>query len=133
MEQILQQLIESDRFLSSFPIRVLKAANGFLQLSLDVTENLMRPGQVMNGGAIMSVMDAAGGLCAFTSGDITNEVTVSMTCNFLRPVQSGTVTVTARTIRRGGTLNFCTIEMVSGSGELLAEASGVWRITRTRQ
>ncbi|HLH85484.1 MAG TPA: PaaI family thioesterase [Thermoplasmataceae archaeon] len=132
MEKLLQDILNADRFLFQFHITVTRAEPGFLELSLPVSENLMRPGDIMNGGAIMAVMDAAGGLCSLTTGDVANEVTVSLTCSFLRPVPGGMVHVAVKLLKRGGSLDFCRIEMTDERGEILAEANGVWKVTRAK-
>lgn len=130
MKESIQDFLKLDKYLSGLDITVLSAEPGILELSLPLDEKLMRPGGIMNGGAIMTVLDAAGGLVAMTFGDVGNEVTINMNTNFYRGVSSGPVYVKATVIKRGKTITFSRIELEDGTGTVCAEATGSWYVKR---
>ena len=98
MKEAILNLLKSDNFLANFDFAVESAEPGHLGLSVPLDEKLMRPGDFMNGGAVMTVLDAAGGLCVMTFGDVANEVTINMNTNFLRAVKKGPLKITAQVL-----------------------------------
>lgn len=130
MKEAILNLLKSDNFLANIDFTINRADPGLLELSLPLDQKLMRPGELMNGGAIMTVLDAAGGLCVMTYGDVANEVTVNMNTNFLRAVKNGPLTVIANVTKRGRNITFCKIELWDGDQKLCAEATGSWFIVK---
>ena len=130
MKEAILNLLKSDNFLANIDFTVENTEPGRLDLSLPLDKKLMRPGDFMNGGAVMTVLDAAGGLCVMTYGDVANEVTVNMNTNFLRVVKKGPLKVTAQVTKRGRNITFCKIDLHDGDGKLCAEATGSWFIVR---
>lgn len=130
MKEAILELIKADNFLSGIDFAVTSAEPGILELSLPLAKNLLRPGDFMNGGAIMTVLDAAGGLCVMTYGDVSNEVTISMNTSFYRPVMSGPVKVRAEVTKRGRNVTFSTIRLYDGQEKLCAEAMGSWYVVK---
>ncbi len=130
MKEAILNLLKSDNFLTNFDFAVESAEPGHLELSVPLDEKLMRPGDFMNGGAVMTVLDAAGGLCVMTFGDVANEVTINMNTNFLRAVKKGPLKITAQVTKRGRKIIFCKIELHDGDRKLCAEATGSWLIIK---
>ncbi len=130
MKESIQDFLKMDNYLGDLEITVLKADPGFLELSLPLNEKLLRPGGIMNGGAIMTVLDAAGGLVVMTFGDVGNEVTISMNTNFYRGVSEGPLNVKATVTKRGRNITFSRIELRDRNMEICAEATGSWYVKR---
>lgn len=130
MKESIQEFLGMDNYLSDLKIKVENAQPGILEFSLPLTEKVMRPGGIMNGGAIMTVLDAAGGLVAMTYGDVGNEVTINMNTNFMVGVSDGPVSVKATVTKRGKNITFSRIEMRDPKGTLCAEATGSWYVRR---
>ena len=130
MKEPILNLLKSDNFLSNMDFSINRVEPGLLELSLPLEEKLLRPGELMNGGAAMTVLDAAGGLCVMTYGDVANEVTVNMNTNFLRAVRKGPLTVLAQVTKRGKNITFCRIELFDADRKLCAEATGSWYIVK---
>ena len=128
-EQLLE-LMKQDPFLKSFQLRVIKAEKGEMVLECDLHDHLKRLGNIMNGGAIMSLIDAAGGLCLLTSEEVQNQVTSSLTINFLRPVSKGPVRASGRVVKGGKNLGYTEIEVTDGDGKSCARAIGTWFLFR---
>ncbi|SCK33663.1 uncharacterized domain 1-containing protein [Streptomyces sp. WMMB 714] len=69
------------------------------------SEDLCTVGGVLHGGALMSLADAVGAVCAFLNLPTgAGTTTVESKTNFLRGVRSGVVTATSRPLHVGGTL-----------------------------
>lgn len=130
MKESIQEFLGMDNYLSNLNITVLSAEPGILEFSMPLTEKIMRPGGIMNGGAIMTALDAAGGLVAMTFGDVGNEVTISMNTNFMNGVSEGPVNVKATVTKRGKNITFSRIELRDQKGTLCAEATGSWYVRR---
>lgn len=130
MKEPILSLLRSDNFLKNIDFSINRVEPGLLELSLPLEQKLLRPGELMNGGAVMTVLDAAGGLVVMTYGDVANEVTVNMNTNFLRAVRKGPLTVLARVTKRGRNITFSRIELFDGDGKLCAEATGSWFIVK---
>lgn len=130
MKESIQGFLGMDKYLGGMDMKVITADPGILEMTLPLTENLMRPGGIMNGGAIMTVLDAAGGLVAMTYGDVGNEVTINMNTNFYRGVSEGPLNVKATVIKRGKTITFSRIELADATGTVCAEATGSWYVKR---
>lgn len=130
MKEAILDILKSDSYLAGIDFSVVTAEPGILEFSIPLNQNLMRPGGFMNGGAIMTVMDAAGGLCVMTYGDVTNEVTVNMNTSFYHSVRVGPVKVRAKITKRGRNITFSKIKLYDGEGKLCAEATGSWYLTK---
>ncbi len=122
--------VRNDPFLKSFNLRVLKAEDGEVIIECDLQEHLKRVGDIMNGGAVMSLVDTAGGLCIITSENLLNQVTSSLTVNFLRPISKGPVTAKGKLVKAGKNLAYVEVEVTDGEGKLSARAIGTWFVFR---
>lgn len=130
MKDAILDILKADNYLAGIDFSVITAEPGLLEFSIPLNKNLLRPGDFMNGGAIMTVLDAAGGLCVMTYGDVLNEVTVNMNTSFFHAVKSGPIKVRAKIIKRGRNITFSKIKLYDAEGKLCAEATGSWYVTR---
>lgn len=124
------KVFQLDGFLKDIHVSDIRLSEGYVEVELPLEDNLLRVGNVMNGGAIMSVGDAVGGISVMTGEGVLNEFTVDFNANFLRRISKGPVTVSARTSKNGGRLAFCKIEVKDGDGELCATMAGTWYVMR---
>src|SRR5918999_2299232 len=87
-------------------IRVSAAAPEAVRLELDWRSELCTAGAVMHGGALMSLADSAGALCAFLNlpDGAPGTTTIEAKTNLLAAVRAGTVSATAEPIHAGRTL-----------------------------
>jgi 1,4-dihydroxy-2-naphthoyl-CoA hydrolase len=87
-------------------VRVAEAAPAAVRLELDWRAELCTAGAVMHGGALMSLADTAGALCAFLNlpDGATGTTTIESKTNLLAAVRAGAVTATAQPIHAGRTL-----------------------------
>jgi 1,4-dihydroxy-2-naphthoyl-CoA hydrolase len=87
-------------------------------------EDLCTAGGVLNGGALMSLADNTGGMCAYLnlpSGAAT--ATISSSTNFLRGVREGHVTATSRPLRVGRSVIVVETEVRDDDGRLAAHTT----------
>jgi 1,4-dihydroxy-2-naphthoyl-CoA hydrolase len=87
-------------------------------------EELCTAGGALHGGALMSLADHLGGVCAFLNlpaGATT--ATISSSTNFLRGVREGHVTGTARPLRVGRTVIVVQTELRDEAGRLAAQVT----------
>jgi uncharacterized protein (TIGR00369 family) len=98
-------------------VEVLRAAEGRALVRLPFRPDLLRPGGMVSGPALMGLADVAmwAALLGVTGGR-DESVTSTMTVNFLRPFAPGPVLAGARLLKRGK-------RMVFGEVLLRAEAS----------
>jgi acyl-CoA thioesterase len=122
----IKKIIEEDPFLKYVGIKVLSLNGGHCKLSIDFRQNLTRLGGMLNGGAIATLADAAGGCSVLTLNNGSNQVTVKLDVSFLKPINSGPVVAEAKVKKSGKNLSFADIEIFDGDGVLCATASGIW-------
>ena len=85
----LKKIFAMDGFLKNIEFEVSYIREGSIEISVPLRENLMRIGNIMNGGAIMAISDAVGGLTVLTYGSVINQVTVNFSTEFIRPIGIG--------------------------------------------
>jgi 1,4-dihydroxy-2-naphthoyl-CoA hydrolase len=86
--------------------------------------NLCTTGGLLHGGAVMSVADAAGGLCAFLNlpKGASGTTTIQSQTNFLRAVREGaTIRARAQPLHAGGTVIVVETEIRDADGRLIAK------------
>jgi 1,4-dihydroxy-2-naphthoyl-CoA hydrolase len=85
---------------------------------------LCTAGGVLHGGALMTLADSLGGLCAYLNlpgGAAT--ATISSSVNFLRPVRGGEVHAASRPLHAGRSVIVVQTELRDDSGALAAQVS----------
>lgn len=88
------------------------------------SEELCTVGGVLHGGALMSLADAVGAVCAFLNLPAgAGTTTVESKTNFLRGVRSGVVTATSRPLHVGGTLIVVQTRLTDGEDRLVGHTT----------
>ncbi len=123
---LLKNIFKMDGFLKDVVINVRDVREGYIEIEVPVKDNVMRIGGIMNGGAIMSISDAIGGLSMMTYGDVVNQVTVSLNTDFIKPVKYGPARFICSVEKKGKTLGYSKIEVFDSNSELCAASSGVY-------
>jgi uncharacterized protein (TIGR00369 family) len=110
--------------------RIADWSEGAARLTLNIGPRHLNRSDVVHGGVLATVMDAAGGhagcYCPYP-GRVRRSVTVSLTANFIAPATSGAIS--ARSYVRGGGKHIfvASIEVHDAKGTLLAVGEGVYR------
>lgn len=87
-------------------------------------EELCTTGGALHGGALMSLADNLGGVCAYLNLPAgAGTATISSSTNFLRGVREGVITATACPLRVGRTVIVVVTEVRDDSGRLVTQTT----------
>jgi 1,4-dihydroxy-2-naphthoyl-CoA hydrolase len=113
-------------------IRAVSASAEEVVLELDWREDLCTAAGVLHGGALMSLADTAGAICAVLNlpEGATGTTTVESKTNLLAAVRDGTVTATTTPLKVGRTLIVVETEMLGGDGRLVAKTAQTQAVLR---
>lgn len=117
-------LLEQIPFARKLGIVVDSAAPGEVTGRMSWADDLCTIGGIFHGGALMSLADTIGALCAFLnlpSGATT--ATISSSTSLLRPVRGGEVHATARPLSTGRTVIVVRTDLHDGQGRLAAQVT----------
>lgn len=91
---------------STLGVRLGDATPELVRLEMDWREELCTAGGLLHGGALMSLADTAGAVCAFLNlpADDAGTTTVESGTRLLAAVREGTVTAIATPLRVGRTV-----------------------------
>ena len=101
-DRSLDELLAVIPFAAALGMELVSATSDEVIGRLEWREDLCTTGGAFNGGALMSLADNMGGMCAYLNlppGAAT--ATISSSTNFLRGVRKGYVTATSRPLRVG--------------------------------
>ena len=113
-------------------LRRLTEAPGNCTVSMNVRPELMNSWGVAHGGAVMSLLDMTLGMSAKSLDDTAiAATTVELKVNFLATV-TGEVVAEGQARRAGRSLVFAEGEIRNGSGEVLAKATGTFKLRYPR-
>ena len=106
-------------------IELIGASPDEVQGRLPWAHELTTTSDVMHGGAIMSLADTCGGICAYLNlpQDARETATIESKTNFLRAVRDGAATAVTRPLHRGRTLIVLETEVQRADGRLAAKVT----------
>ncbi len=118
------ELLATVPFMGTLGIEVVSASPEEAVGRLAWREELCTAGGVLNGGALMSLADNMGGMCAFLNLPAgAGTATISSSTNFLRGVRDGYVTATSRPLRVGKSVIVVETELRDDDGRLAAHTT----------
>lgn len=126
----INQVLATDPFLKPLGMKVVSRTEEEIVIEMPFTETVKRIGDIMNGGAIMTLADVAGGFSLLFDRDVINQVTINLSTNFIRPISSGPVVARGKKLRSGTTIGYSEVDIYDGSGKLCAKANGSWYLFR---
>jgi 1,4-dihydroxy-2-naphthoyl-CoA hydrolase len=92
---------------------------------------LCTTGGVLHGGALMTLADTLGGVCAFLNlPEGAGTATISSSTNFLRAVRGGEVTGTCQPLNVGRSVIVVRTELRDDSGRLVAQVTQAQAVLR---
>ena len=95
---------------------------GEVSIHLNVRDELKQNQGVVHGGAVASLIDTAAAFAVLTRINLNERVTTTdLTIHYLRPINIGRLTATARIVRSGRRLFVLSVE-VTNAGVLVATA-----------
>ena len=106
-------------------VEVAAAAPEEVRGTLDWAADRCTAGGILHGGALMTLADSVGGLCAYLNlpEGATGTATVESKTNFFRPVRGGGVTATARPLHVGRTLIVVQTDLRDDEGRFVAQVT----------
>ena len=115
-------------FAATLGLEVLAASAEEVRARLPWEERLCTAGAILHGGALMSLADAAGALCAFLNlpEGSSATATIESKTNFFRPVRDGHVEATSRPLHVGRTTIVVETDLRDATGKHVA------RVTQTQ-
>jgi len=120
----LAKLLAAIPFVATLGIEVVSATADEVVARLAWRAELCTAGGALNGGALMSLADNAGGMCAFLNLPAgAGTATISSSTNFLLGVREGYVTGTCRPLRVGRTVIVLETELRDDGGRLVAHTT----------
>lgn len=117
----LDALLDLMPFAAEVGIELVKAEPGEVTGSLEHAPRLCTAGAILHGGALMTLADTVGAVCAYLNlppGGRT--ATTTSATNFLRPVGAGTVTATATPVHLGRSMVVVRVDVTDAHGRLAA-------------
>ena len=114
-------LVEAMPFSVACGVEVDAAGPEEVKAKMEWSADRCTAGGVLHGGAIMTLADSVGGICAFLNlpeGAVTS--TVESKTNFLRALRSGTATATCRPLHVGRQTIVLATEIRDDAGKLVA-------------
>ena len=105
-EAALAGLLDAMPFATRLGIELLEAAPELVRGRLAWAPELCTTAGLLHGGALMSLADSCGGLCAFLNlpEGSTGTATIESKTNFLRAVRDGSIEAVTRPLHKGRTL-----------------------------
>ncbi len=107
---------------------VVTASPEEVHMRLEHQDRLCTAGGILHGGALMTLADSAGGLCAFLNlpEGATGTATIESKTNFFRAVRDGHVDATSRVLHSGRTTIVVETDLRDAEGRHVA------RVTQTQ-
>ncbi len=127
-EQLTAQLAAAASYAGFLGIEVLSASAEEVRTRLAWDEEKCTAGGTMHGGALMSLADSAGGLCAFLNlpADAKGTATIESKTNFLAAIRDGYANAVSRPLHAGKRTIVVDTEIYDDAGKLAT------RVTQTQ-
>jgi uncharacterized protein (TIGR00369 family) len=120
----LSQLLTMIPYAVTLGMELLSASPEEVVGRLAWREDLTTTGGAMHGGALMSLADNLGGVCAFLNLPAgAGTATISSSTNFMRGVREGAVTATTRPLRVGRTVIVVQTDVRDDDGRLVVQTT----------
>jgi uncharacterized protein (TIGR00369 family) len=123
-EQLLHNSVPPWMLALHLKVRATTAEAATLVMPFD--EQLLRPGRIVAGQALMALADTAMVIALWSAlGAFRPVATVNMTTTFMRPATQTAIVAEATVLRLGRTLGFCQVRMLMDTMERPLVAHGV--------
>ena len=125
-EDALRRRLETSPFWNHLGIQLVSMETGRAELKLPVKSELGQSFALVHGGAIASLLDAAGAVAHFAAMDLSREYlsTIELKINYLNPVQvtAAEMLATGKVLKKGKKIGVSSIEIKLAGGEELVAA-----------
>ena len=130
-EQLARAWFEHSPLIRALGMRLGSISPDEATVALPYREELATAADVVHGGAIMSLLDTAAALAAWSAHDPSKGVrwgTVGVSVSFLASAQGSDLEATARVTRRGRSICFCSVDVSDSERTPVAEALVSYRL-----
>jgi uncharacterized protein (TIGR00369 family) len=130
-EQLARAWFEHSPLIGALGMRLRSIAPDAATVELPYVQALATAGDVVHGGAIMSLLDTAAALAAWSAHDPGRGVrwgTVGVSVNFLASAEGRDLRADARVSRRGRSICYCHVEVVDSEQTPVAEGLVSYRL-----
>jgi acyl-CoA thioesterase len=113
-------------------MKIVSIREKYAEIIFPYKEMFSRIGGILHGGIIMTVLDQVGGLAALTVNDGTNQVTMELKVNFMKPlsIDNQPYRAIGEVIRSGRTTIVCISKIYDVKHDVCAVGLGTWYIIR---
>jgi 1,4-dihydroxy-2-naphthoyl-CoA hydrolase len=120
-----EQIRDVMPFAALIGVELLDAGPELVRGRLEWAPERCTAGELLHGGALMSLADTCGGACAFLNlpEGAVGTATIESKTNFLRAVREGTITATTRPLHAGRTMIVLETEIARDDGALVAKVT----------
>jgi 1,4-dihydroxy-2-naphthoyl-CoA hydrolase len=120
-----QQIRDVMPFAVLIGMELLEISPELVRGRLDFAEERCTTGGLIHGGALMTLADTCGAVCAFLNmpEGALGTATIESKTNFMRGVKDGSVTATTRPLHAGRTMIVLETELVRDDGKLAAKVT----------
>ncbi len=121
-------------FINDLGVELSLGADGAVHVALTIAERHTNSWRIVHGGVLMSMLDVAMSRVGISpEPGARGAATIEMKTTFLRVggMPGDRITGSARVLHRSTTLAFCEAELHDAQGQLVARASGTFKLPKT--
>lgn len=129
--ELVRGWIEHSPFAAHLGIRLDSLREGEAELALPYDDKLATMGNVVHGGAISSLIDAAAAAAAVSAAEgdtLAGGTTVDLSVSLLAAARASDLRARARLLRRGKAISFLEVDVVDGDGSPVAKGLVTYRV-----
>jgi uncharacterized protein (TIGR00369 family) len=117
-------------FFALLGLEIEEVKEDFCRLRLPFRPQLRTAAEVVHGGAIASLIDSAGVVAVWSNVDpnVTRGATIDLTVNYMAAAESVDLTAEAQVIRRGRSVVFVDVDVMSPTGERIAKGLVTYKL-----
>lgn len=127
----IRHYLRTSPFVGHLGIQLAALQPGLATLTLPFTEALVTISTVVHGGAIASLIDTAAAAAAWSEGEVPANgrgTTVSLTVTYLAAASQEDIRAVARVLRRGRSLIYLDVDVISASGIAVAKGLVTYKL-----
>lgn len=116
--EVISSFLPASPFAAAVGLQIASLEPDRAVLSMPFSDKNVTIGDVVHGGAIATLVDAAAMAAAWCTDDIPETprgTTVSLNVSFVAAARASDLTATALVVKRGGTLCHCEVEVTDGA------------------
>jgi len=125
----------TEPFFTILGLQIDEVRPDYCRMRMPFRPGLRTQGEVVHGGAIASLVDSAGVVAVWSNvpPEITRGATATMTVNYLAAAEAVDLTAEAQVIRRGRSVVFVDVDVLSPRGDRIAKGSLVYKLGSSKK